>query len=279
LLFVFCAGNVGVSYGLTEPEVLPWDWYGDNGQQTWADNYPDCAASWQAPIDVPYETIKTCVDPIQWTNLEWPQQIVLRNDFRLGVIYLTDSAYPVTASGGPLPADVPKYYVRTLAFSVGCNSTGSDHAIQGYKYAMEVKITLTSNDLSSPIDEQGNSVVVISFVIAQCKKDNPAWASIIGALKDVQRAGTEHKLSIPSLGSLLPTYRDWGHQFFWYIGSSTQPPCQRNIIRIVYKNPIYFSVPQVEEWRHIVNEVYAPLVDNYRYLQPLQWRQVWRSFA
>lgn len=76
---------------------------------------------------------------------------------------------------------------------------------------------------------------------------------------------------------------------YWtYKGSLTHPPCSECVTWIIYRYPMTVSADQLEEFRRLHNHLKdlppsVPLddgflVDNFRTVQPLNDRTVWRSF-
>jgi len=246
----------------------------------WGTRFPNCKnVWWQSPVDVPYDTTGACLDRIQWLNLDWPRpQTTLQNAWRNVKINFPDKSYPIVIKGGPLPKG-EEYYLASVGFHVGAtDESGSNHIIRGKQYPGEWTLLFTNNPNANETNwPQGDSIVVLSFLIEISSYDNLNWDSIVRALPALKRAGTNATVDLPSLRSLLPQYQDWESSYLFYIGSIAIPPCNEHATRVVYTTPINLSSRQVNAFRQACDEFGELIVNNQRPLQPGRHNQNLRA--
>jgi len=261
-------------------EIPSWS-YDINNVLTWPSKWPGCGSKYQDPVDIPFETILGCFQPLHWVNLDWPQRNVLfTNTYRTLQIHL-DPRYPVLVAGGPLAANT-WYYGFMLTFSFGHNDTvGSDKTIRGRSYPMEIKLyaSVDRNFIASDVPNSGG-LTVLSWMVEVSPKDNPAWKPLISNLHNIQDGGTQTFGTLGTLRSLLPSYEDWQNDYFTYLGAQSTPPCAQDVTRVVFTTKIPLSSSQIAAFRQLNNEK-GESVSKQNYKRPQaspENRQYFRSF-
>jgi len=238
----------------------------------WKNLYPKCGYGQQTPIDIPVDTIDTCLEPLRIENLYWPHNnIMFQNEYRGSRLHLDTVSYPVLATGGPLPKGV-WFYAVDLYFNVGTDdTTGSDHTLQGVNYPMEIKIDLTT----ALVSHVNTTTAVLSYFVVVSPEDNEAWEPIIQSLSRIRVGGTQTTVSISSLADLLPPYSKWETSYYSYLGTWAAPPCDPKVTRIIYTTFIKLSERQIHQFRLLQDESGRPIINNVRRPMPtLDYRPV-----
>jgi len=273
-LVVVCQGYQQTRIKLSDVE--DWTWSGPQGPSNWSSIYPDCGLSLQSPINFPFETINSCVPPLQFIGLNDAQPYAtLQNGYRSAVLFV-DPNYPVWVHGGGLPAD-HLYHICGIYFSVGANdSSGSTNHLFNVKYPLEVLLVLATQPFADENDDaETAALAVLSFVVTITYDENPAWRTIVAALDNIGTAGSETDVNIASIASLLPQYADWTSNYLSYTGTLPWPTCSQSVTWIVYPTAIPLSRHQVAAFRRINDEKGNPIVDNHRPVSnSLEVRQV-----
>jgi len=262
-LVVVCQGYHQTRIQLSDVE--DWQWSGPHGPSNWSAIYPDWGLDHQSPLNVPFETTNSCVQPLQFIGLLDAQPYAtLQNGYRSAVLF-TDPNYPVWVHGGGLPAD-HLYHICGIYFSVGANdSSGSSNQLFNIKYPLEVMIVLATQPLADENDDaETSALAVLSFVVTITYDENPAWRTIVAALDSVEEGGSETDVNIASIGSLLPQYADWTTNYLSYTGTLPWPTCAQGVTWIIYPTAIPLSRQQVAAFRRIKDENGRAIVDNHR---------------
>lgn len=153
---------------------------------------------------------------------------------------------------------------------------GSEHSIDGERFAMELHIVHIKDD-SPNITEalSNNGVAVLGFFIATGDK-NENYTPLISKLTDVTNPGDTDWMSPLPLSSLIPQTNL--SKYYRYNGSLTTPKCNENITWTVFMQPVSLSLTQVQEfWKNLHFSANSTMVDNFRPVQPLGDRKVYRS--
>jgi len=261
-------------------DVEGWS-FNDNilGPSEWGNKYPLCKNGlWQSPIDIPFKTTEACLEPIQWTNLDYPRQTTFQNAWRSVKPLFLDSSHPLTIQGGPLPMGTVYYFSLSTIRVGGDRESGSLHSLRGREYPGEWTIVFANGpNVTATSWETAESVAILSFFIDISEYDNPNWDVVIRKLPSIMRAGSNATVDLPSVRSLFPQYQDWETDYFMYIGSASVPPCIQPVTRVVYTTPINLSSRQINAFRNVCDEFGAVLVDNKRPLQTRKHISILRS--
>jgi len=259
--------------------IPPFTWA---GSLDWPSEWPACGWEQQSPINIPADTVSTCLGPLKYDNLHWPQNHGVLSNINDGAILILDTdEYPVVVSGGPLPKN-SSYILKSLFFHIGSDSTsGSAHTIRGKSYAGEIKLYLTAEP-EIPIlpipDSDTSKIIGVSLFIGVSPEDNWAWEPIIQGLSKIKGVGNNTEVNLPSIASLLPPYYTWEFDYYSYIGTWESPPCSSKLIRVVYTTPILLSERQLHAFRLLQDINGRPITNNYRRPMPtLDYRSVLHS--
>uniref|UniRef100_A0A452H2Z8 Carbonic anhydrase 4 n=1 Tax=Gopherus agassizii TaxID=38772 RepID=A0A452H2Z8_9SAUR len=135
-------------------------------------------------------------------------------------------------------------------------SPGSEHSIDGERYAMEV-------------------VTWGAYIGAKNEKYEP----LIEMLNEVAFKGSQKNMSSLPLESLIPAKENLTH-YYRYSGSLTTPNCHQAVVWTIFQEPIILSDSQVENFSkklYFSKDETLHMTDNFRPVQPLSDRIVYRS--
>ncbi|KAJ6653671.1 hypothetical protein lerEdw1_008797 [Lerista edwardsae] len=141
-------------------------------------------------------------------------------------------------------------------------SSGSEHSIDGERYAMELHIVHIKNEFVSvaeALSKQG--VAVLGFFIK------------------VRKGCNEAKMAPLPLSALIPKKEDLT-SYYRYTGSLTTPDCYEDVEWTLFEKPIELSLDQIQEFLmklYYGSTTQTAMVDNFRPVQPVGNRIVYKS--
>uniref|UniRef100_A0A8C4UIM8 Carbonic anhydrase n=1 Tax=Falco tinnunculus TaxID=100819 RepID=A0A8C4UIM8_FALTI len=286
--------------------MLHWGYDEHNGPAHWKEVFPVANGDRQSPIDI--KTEETNVefdDTVNKSGSFQPNRSSLLSDFSCS------DDEPTTAfvlTGGPLSGT---YRLRQIHFHWGSNDeAGSEHAVDGMKYAAELHVVHWNSEKYSSFVEaarqsDGLAVMAVFLQIGEC---NPQLNKITDRLDTIRIKGKRALFTNFDPSCLLPKSLD----YWTYFGSLTVPPLLESVIWIVLREPIsvcseqsafvrltamrmdlgltfWFKIPasqrqdivQLAKFRSLLStaedEVACCLLRNYRPPQPLKGREVRRN--
>ncbi|XP_026539250.1 carbonic anhydrase 2-like isoform X1 [Notechis scutatus] len=182
--------------------------------------------------------------------------------------------------------DFPEFYFLHQAhFHWGTeNKNGAEHTIDGKRYAMEMHLVHTKNNMSiEDASKEPDGLIVLAFLVKKTEGNNQVngWNTLAKFLKDIPEKGNSKNLNGEfNLGSLLRT-ADVNH-YFHYQGSLTTPPCAEAVIWIVFESPLEISY---QLHKVFTTSLYFTTIqenrkmqNNFRPLQALNGRSVYYSY-
>uniref|UniRef100_A0A7N6FHE3 Carbonic anhydrase n=1 Tax=Anabas testudineus TaxID=64144 RepID=A0A7N6FHE3_ANATE len=222
-----------------------------NTPDKWDHVFSDCKGKHQSPINI--VTRKTLKDerltPFQFNNYQQIFRGTIKNNghsAQVGVPHVS------TITGGGLPSTYKAVQFHLHWGSKG--GPGSEHTIDGERYPMELHIVHMKQhytDLKTALaDTEGVAVLGFFYEVKDERKHYNVGV-------DVPYVQTGNML-IPSQQNLTSYYR--------YKGSLTTPGCSQSVIWTVFEK---FSELKFHDGK--------PMVENFRPVQPLNGRQVYRS--
>ncbi|XP_031166757.1 carbonic anhydrase 4-like [Sander lucioperca] len=241
----------------------------------WGKTYSTCDGNSQSPINI--ITRKTLKDerltPFIFTNYREIFSDAMTNvghSVKVGVPHLS------TISGGGLPTT---YKAVEFHMHWGNNERpGSEHTIDGEQYPMELHIVHIKNDYTDVptalADPEG--VAVLGFFFETSNRTNQMYNPIISALPSITALDSETPLESISLAQLIPPVKNLT-SFYRYKGSLTTPECNEAVIWTVFESTIPLSMDQLTAFSEVQFKDGTPTVGNFRPVQPLNGRQVFRS--
>uniref|UniRef100_A0A7M4EUL6 Carbonic anhydrase 4 n=1 Tax=Crocodylus porosus TaxID=8502 RepID=A0A7M4EUL6_CROPO len=211
--------------------------------------FTSCGKDSQSPINIVTSKVKMDWNLKPFTFEGYEKQTakwVLENDGHSVKVTLQESA---KITDGSLNS---KYKATQFHFHWGSHgnwgsSPGSEHSIDGERYAMEVS-------------------AILAGVTASIRENYPG--------KKVQMEPLALKSLIPHEKNLTRYYR--------YAGSLTTPGCNEAVVWTVFEEPIELGQQQVQAFPTTVffsTNLSLPMMDNFRPIQPLGNRTVYKSSA
>ncbi|XP_025406684.1 carbonic anhydrase 7-like isoform X2 [Sipha flava] len=178
-------------------------------------------------------------------------------------------------TGGPL---LNIYQFKQIHFHWGQGDEGSEHEIDGKRYAMELHIVFF-NEILKSYDEAIKSptgLTVISILGQISSENNTDLDAFIGDLQQLSSPNSEIRKNFISQFSWINN--SISHNYYSYHGSLTTPPHSGSIIWILMTNVFNISSTQMGEFRHLHSKTGDKCIDsNFRTLQDLNGRTIYYS--
>ncbi|KAF7239984.1 Carbonic anhydrase 9 [Varanus komodoensis] len=244
----------------------------------WASTFPHCGGLMQSPINI--DTAATRFSP-QLTSLllsgyDLPQgeTLCLRNNGHTIVLELPES---MTVTGGGFPQ---AYRAAQLHLHWGSEHSraGSEHTVDGHRYAGEIHVVHYSSRFASIKEAQGEpgGLAVLAAFLEVGPEENKPYQHILNHLEAVQDKGEETSIATFDVATLLPSSLD---RYFRYNGSLTTPPCYQTVNWTVFNQTIRLSQEQIALLDDsLEGDEDQPLQSNFRLTQGLHGRHVLASF-
>ncbi|XP_011679839.1 carbonic anhydrase 1-like [Strongylocentrotus purpuratus] len=190
-------------------------------------------------------------------------------------------------SGGGLPTT---YTAVQFHFHWGSiNSQGSEHLIDGTSYPAEMHMihydkSKYANGPAALASSQWDAVTLL-VVMIEVGESNTAFDPFLSYISQIANYSSGNTSlgqgNLPSfpIRNVLPTDLS---KFYRYNGSKALPNCDESIIYNIFKDPISISQAQLDMFRTLYGDKLNAqgnykIVDNYRYIQPLNGRKIYYS--
>ncbi|GMS88188.1 hypothetical protein PENTCL1PPCAC_10363, partial [Pristionchus entomophagus] len=155
---------------------------------------------------------------------------------------------PANLSGGPLN----NYRFRIQRIDIrygreGSAGNGSEHAIDGKKFPMELQLLAYNADLYenfSMASHSPNGIAGITVLVEIGPETNEELLKLTIATASIQSKGKRVELADLKPWALLPYTRD----FVTYEGSMTSPGCHETVTWIIVNQPIHIRTDDLVEW-------------------------------
>lgn len=267
------------SCALAGASDLHWNYAarGDSGPAHWSRLVPACGGATQSPVnltankEVTYSPLKLR----HYTTV--PAQAHLTNNghtAKLSTHFLTQELTP-SMEGGGLSTH---YTLAQIHFHWGStDGQGSEHQVMGKSFPMEMHLVHYKTSLGSIAGalEEGakDSLAVLGVFFQVGGRSNPGLAQLMPRLPEISISGSK-LLDAPllPLSSLLDSADT--SSFFRYEGSLTTPTCNEVVQWTVLKKPISISKDQLTAFRALKDSHQKPLVDNFRPVQKVGFREI-----
>ncbi|KAL7977565.1 hypothetical protein Chor_009514 [Crotalus horridus] len=184
-----------------------------------------------------------------------------------------------TIFGPGLPA---VYWLHSAHWHWGTqNTSGAEHTINDHRYAMEMHLVHTKNNMSledAKKDPEGLLVLAFFMQISEVFNYITPWTTLASLLNKIPEKNNSWDLNGEfSLGGFLKTADV--SSYYRYKGSLTSPNCEESVIWIVFLEPIGIPYHVVEK---MTNSLYFTTIqenrrmqNNFRFVQPLNGRKVY----
>jgi len=228
------------SIGQSDPSGH-WSYSGQNGPSNWAslsEAYSKCSSGkHQSPVDIS-NTKQTYLPPLSF-------------QYRTSVLSINregESLWVDYDSGSYLNIRGKRY--RFIGFDF---HTPGEHTFNGERAEMEIHL--------HHLDAQGQRLIVAIPVVSGHRNNitlSRIWENIpkYNSMREYRRVGINPMF-------LLPADRSYA----LYSGSETKPPCDENVLWIVFTNPLRVSSLDISNFHSILG-------NNARPLQPLNNRVI-----
>ncbi|KAH7645125.1 unconventional myosin-vi-like [Dermatophagoides farinae] len=238
-----------------------WDYRGPTGEQYWDKQYKYCKGHYQSPINIEMDRI-VYVPNLQLSfinydhylfsmrmannghgvKLHQPPDMNDDHDDRLGCF----------VTGTALNNDIYRF-VQFHFHWRNSHSSGSEHAINGNKFTMEMHIVhqnvrYDENEAILNRILAGDLFTVIAVFFNETDRHNKYLDPIIHHLDKIINVDSEYPLEQPlRLSDLLPD--DKQTDFLRYYGSYTTPDCQEIVTWIIYPKPLDITSEQMNKFQ------------------------------
>ncbi|XP_046876538.1 carbonic anhydrase 4a [Hypomesus transpacificus] len=246
-----------------------------NAPEKWDHANGACAGKKQSPINI--VTRKTIPDdhltPFQFFNYQDVFRSVIKNNGHSVQVVIPIQA---KVEGGNL---VMPYKAVQFHLHWGKNGgPGSEHTIDGEQYPMELHIVHMKQHYTSLGDALNDptGVAVLGFFYEESISVNRKYEPIINALSNIRDTSANTTLGPISLDQLIPPRQNLT-SYYRYMGSLTTPGCSQAVVWTVFEKPIPISKSQLQVFSELKFHDGKPMVGNYRPIQPLNGRPVYRS--
>ncbi|XP_052102835.1 carbonic anhydrase 1-like [Mytilus californianus] len=256
--------------GAVHGHESPWGYHHGIDPEHWKIKDSTCDGKQQSPIDIKTDNVK--FDPrlrkFNFTDLLLHRDVKVKIHNNGHTVQVDMEDHTIKVTGGGLPGT---YIVDQFHFHWGSVDTrGSEHEINGKHFAMEMHVVMHS-DRFSKFNDAWNStrgLAVLGFLV-DVGREHPYFEKIISHLKEIKdRDVTLDKFHLESLFPRTDCY-------YRYYGSLTTPPCYESVIWTIFKEHIYLSKRQLDEFRALGKKLGSEdLINNYRNPQPLNHRVV-----
>ncbi|KYO48337.1 carbonic anhydrase 13 isoform A [Alligator mississippiensis] len=255
--------------------TLHWGYDEHNGPSHWKEVFPVANGDRQSPIDIKTTEAKydPSLRPISPNYDPTSAKVILNNGHSTSVEF-DDAENKSVLIGGPLAGT---YRLRQIHFHWGSSDdAGSEHAVDGMKYAAELHVVHWNADRYSSFVEaarqpDGLAVMAVFLKIGEC---NPQLKKITDRLDAIRAKGKRALFTNFDPSCLLPRSLD----YWTYFGSLTVPPLLESVVWIVLREPISVCSEQLAKFRSLLctgeGEAACYLLRNYRPPQPLKGREI-----
>ncbi|XP_059162362.1 carbonic anhydrase 1-like isoform X2 [Physella acuta] len=244
------------------------------GPDYWSHIHQVCSGFEQSPVNIDtefmvYDTTLAYFNFTEYAHKQGVHQILSTINVITAVI--TYSGHKILLRGGSLPQDFTLYQVH-FHWDPRSVHSGSEHAINGRRYGMEMQIIHYRSDYRSlnQAIQQKFSVAIVSFLFKVVHEVNPALDKLLKYLPNLTQHNSTYVHEF-SLYDLLPSTEKMN--FYRYEGSLTYPPCSETVIWSVAEPLINISKSQLEQFYQFNPNTFKSLHNN-RAIQPLNGRIV-----
>ncbi|XP_039111928.1 carbonic anhydrase 4 [Hyaena hyaena] len=250
------------------------------GPSQWGGN---CQKSRQSPINIvtPEAQIDPSLGSFSFSGYDKKRKWKVQNNGHSVMVLLEDEA---SVTGGGLAA---QYRAKQLHLHWSERlDEGSEHTLNGVRYAMEMhivheKVKGTSRNEKQAQDPK-DEIAVLAFFVEAGSEENHGFQPLVEALSYVPRPNMNTTMNDSiSLFDLLPKKETLRH-YFRYLGSLTTPGCDEKVVWTVFQEHIKLHKEQIAAFSkklYYDSEQKLKMTDNVRPLQRQGQRLVYKSRA
>ncbi|XP_057372191.1 carbonic anhydrase 2-like [Daphnia carinata] len=178
-------------------------------------------------------------------------------------------------TGGSLDG---RYKLLQLHFHWGCDANGSEHTIDGVKFAAEMHI-VHQNQVFDSLQEaksHRNGFAILTVMLKVQETENAILHPVIEGCRLLK--GQSKEILLPSPLELFLPGSETRNCFFTYFGSLTTPPYNEVVTWIILKEPVGISLKQLEAFRTLQGIDGQLVLQNCSSSKNLNNRKVFSSF-
>ncbi|XP_078053360.1 carbonic anhydrase 1 isoform X2 [Augochlora pura] len=254
---------------------------GKHGPQHWGDSYKTCLGKYQSPIDIEEKDVRTATFPLlQFSNVQDPHPAYMTNNGHTVMIRSTDpdSENLPMAHGGPLN---DTYVFQQLHFHWGeSDDEGSEDLINNHSFSMELHAVFWKKSYKSSSEalKHPDGLAVLAFLYQATDEPNPNFEMIVSQVPEIATVDTNVTINdVNILNKLIAPNGVASQDYYTYRGSLTTPPCLEVVQWIDFIEPQMISHKQLAVFRSIKSNDGSNLTHNYRPVQPLDDRTIYRN--
>lgn len=258
-----------------------------SGPDQWGNTYPNCGLTRQSPINLPNSqgmVYGPNLKPFMLKGFMNPQDYKLKMINNGHTVQVNVEEGNLMVEGGGLPG---RFRTAQFHFHWGRDSMqGSEHLSDGRSYPMELHVVNYNEkygNLTNAVSMDRDGLAVLGFFFEVSNEENSGLRTMLNKFTDVKTKGAMTELTSFSIDSMLPFAGGNPDRFYRYSGSLTTPPCYESVVWTIFENTIPISEQQMAMFRklqedNLTNGTHV-IVNNFRPVQPLEGRQVLRSFV
>ncbi|KAF4111735.1 hypothetical protein G5714_008766 [Onychostoma macrolepis] len=238
----------------------------------------DCDGTQQSPIDIVTADVQANTNLTAFTFTGYNDRATLTEIENTGrTIKVTFGDQKMYVEGGDLPGLFNSTQFH-LHWGNGSATPGSEHAVNGKRYPMELHIMNEAGNGSDPV----LSVLGI-FIEASNDTGKPeSWKTLTSYLAQIASAGDKTHVSDKlTMDDLLPGVDRT--KYYRYLGSLTTPSCDEGVIWTIFKDSVKVSQDLIDLFSttvYINQTTNSPLMTNtFRAVQPIYGRIVTSQVA
>ncbi|XP_045126297.1 carbonic anhydrase-like isoform X2 [Portunus trituberculatus] len=263
----------------------------DLGPHTWQHAFPKCGSRRQSPVAIlPCETeVDIPLTPFHFvgydaestvkiTNTGHSVQVNMDSDknmsFHEDINEWVNEDVNASVTGGSLTGE---FVFHQFHFHWGATDTrGSEHTIHHVSFPAELHLVHYRRSYGSFEEavKYEDGVAVFAVMLELSDTENRNLLPIVYPLRFITLPH-ETVTSILMLRSFLPTNVN---DYFGYLGSLTTPGCDEVVQWTIFGDTIPISSSQLKEFRMLTAKDGSAMQHNFRPLQPLNDREVYRSW-
>uniref|UniRef100_A0A1I8PHE6 carbonic anhydrase n=1 Tax=Stomoxys calcitrans TaxID=35570 RepID=A0A1I8PHE6_STOCA len=255
-------------------------YYGTMGPDHWSEHYNQCAGKHQSPIAInDLDVIDRFYLDIIYEHFDKkPINATITNNGHTVQVNLEYEDHAPYISQGPLEGK-GKYEFQQLHFHWGeDNSVGSEDRINNVTFPMELHIVFRNtkyNDFAEA-SLRDDGVAVMAFFYEISEDIDRDYDTFTSHLSNIIEPKSKTRVEPITLFGLMP---EDIRKYYTYIGSLTTPPCSEDVIWMDFSNPISVSSSLLDRFRALKTFDGSPLSHNFRPVQPLNNRKVYRAHS
>ncbi|XP_073843833.1 carbonic anhydrase 2 [Musca autumnalis] len=275
LLLLLIATIISCGHGESE-----FTYYGSMGPDHWSEHYNQCAGKHQSPINInDVDVIGRGYEEIKYENFDKePINATMTNNGHTVLVRLIYDDQAPLISGGPLSGK-GNYEFQQLHFHWGeDNTVGSEDRINNVSFPMELHIVFRNiryKDFAEASQrDDGIAVMAFFYEISEEQNADHDYDTFTSNLEKIELPNSMAKVDSVTLFGLMPENRQ---SYYTYIGSLTTPPCSEDVIWLDFISPISIAGNLLERFRSLKTYDGTPLTHNFRPVQPLNNRKVYKA--